>query len=314
MPICQNCGTGLPVGHKFCYECGRSVETEEAPIPGAYAGPPAAGHERPLGVPPEQPPAAPGAPGFLPPGPPPGWPPALQAGASGPQAATRRSEGVPLRALASLIDLFVAFVVFVIGLVIWMLAANEPDLGERLNRDPGGSLQLLVGLLMVLTWYVYAVILEATWGSTLGKRLVGHTVVMDDGRPCSWAGALVRNIFKFFTFTAGWPLLITLVSIIADSRHRRIGDMAARTFVVKRGAETASRDHVVGPPPGWGGPPPPGWGPPPPGWGPPPPGYGPPPTGWGPPPSGPATGSVPPSDLPEPPGGTPPAPPSEGTL
>jgi uncharacterized RDD family membrane protein YckC len=50
MPICEQCGTGLPVGHKFCYECGHRVGETRPPVyvdtPAAPAAPAPSGDAR----------------------------------------------------------------------------------------------------------------------------------------------------------------------------------------------------------------------------------------------------------------------------
>jgi len=136
MPICENCGTGIPVGHNFCYECGHAIGMTPAPA-GPESEPPFDGSPMPAG-PAEAPPAggpteapppthpqewppssappgwqSPPPPGGAAPpgwGPPPGWgaapmwaPPFRPASAGAPKA-----ENWGPRLLAALVDAVVA--------------------------------------------------------------------------------------------------------------------------------------------------------------------------------------------------------------
>ena len=61
---------------------------------------------------------------------------------------------------------------------------------------PLGSLPALIAAMLLGSWFVYAVLIEALWGRTLGKRLVGMEVVTVTGAPAGIAASLVRNLFK----------------------------------------------------------------------------------------------------------------------
>src|SRR5665647_2361171 len=76
-------------------------------------------------------------------------------------------------------------------------------------------------------------------GSTPGKRIFRLTVTMDDGtRPTSIA-VVVRNLIRI-------PEMYLLyapsaIACLASSKNKRLGDLAAKTVVVRRGA--APHDH-----------------------------------------------------------------------
>lgn len=87
----------------------------------------------------------------------------------------------------------------------------------------------------------YHVLLEGTTGQTPGKRLLDVAVVRDDGSPCTYRAAAIRTLFRFVdwvpvAYAAG------LVSMLIDDRHRRLGDRAAGTVVVR----TDDRGHESG--------------------------------------------------------------------
>ena len=111
-------------------------------------------------------------------------------------------------------------------------------------------------------------------GWTPGKLLTGIRTVQEDGRPPGFVKALVRWLLWI---ADGFPYFLPLVGFIVGLTtvgHRRVGDMVAKTFVVRSSA--AGSPIVV---PGLTAPPPPvgsagSWGAPPPdatgattGWG-----------------------------------------------
>ena len=115
------------------------------------------------------------------------------------------------------------------------------------------------------------VILQGLTGWTVGKLITGIRVVREDGRPPGLLKALVRWLLWVVD---GFPYFLPLVGFIVGLTtvgHRRVGDMVAKTFVVR--AAAAGSPIVV---PGLTAPPPIGGG-----WGAPPPAAGGPTTGWG---------------------------------
>ena len=90
--------------------------------------------------------------------------------------------------------------------------------------------------------------LEGGRGQTLGKWIVGIKVVGTDLRPCGFGRALIRNLLKcadgFFNFMVG-VLLVALTH-----NWQRVGDLAARTVVVRARGEAQSRETDRAPFPG----------------------------------------------------------------
>jgi uncharacterized RDD family membrane protein YckC len=96
------------------------------------------------------------------------------------------------------------------------------------------------------------VVLQGLTGWTIGKLLTGIRVVRDDGRPPGLLKALVRWLLWVLD---GFPYIVPLVGFITALTtvgHRRVGDMAAGTYVVRSSA--AGSPVVV---PGLTAPPPP---------------------------------------------------------
>jgi uncharacterized RDD family membrane protein YckC len=86
-------------------------------------------------------------------------------------------------------------------------------------------------LLFALEW-LYPVAFElAPWGATIGKRMFGLKVVMDNGLPVTPAASFARNLLRaadFLPFGYGFAIVTMLL------RHdfKRLGDLAAGTIVV----------------------------------------------------------------------------------
>jgi uncharacterized RDD family membrane protein YckC len=133
------------------------------------------------------------------------------------------------------------------------------------------------GLLFGLSFGVL-VVLQGFTGWTPGKLLTGIRTVQEDGSRPGFVKALLRWLLWI---ADGFPYFLPLVGFIVGlttTGHRRIGDMVAKTFVVRRdaaGSPIVVHGLTPSVPPGaapWGTPPPgSGWSPPPadpatPGW------------------------------------------------
>jgi uncharacterized RDD family membrane protein YckC len=133
------------------------------------------------------------------------------------------------RIVAVIIDTILIFLLsLVIFIPFWLL-------GGFFNFS--GSFGFLffgpITLLSWLLWLLYFTYFEATSGQTLGKQLMNIRVVdeitlqhLDFGR------SLVRNILRIIDWLP-FLYLIGFILIATNERKQRIGDMAARSIVVK---------------------------------------------------------------------------------
>ncbi|WP_299557750.1 RDD family protein [uncultured Mycolicibacterium sp.] len=141
---------------------------------------------------------------------------------------------LPVRAAAALVDLIAMFVGYVLGLVLWAVAAEDVD--------PALAAAILV-IFTVLVLVGYPVVFEtATRGRSLGKLALGLRVVSDDGGPERFRQALFRalaGVLELWMFTGAPAVICSLLS----GRGKRIGDYFAGTVVI---SERAAR---LGPPP-----------------------------------------------------------------
>lgn len=145
-----------------------------------------------------------------------------------------RVAGPVPRLFAAAVDLAVRLGVYVLLLV------PSSFLGE------GGIGLLLVGVFL-LEWF-YPVYFEVRHGgATPGKRRLGLLVLHRDGTPVGWMASIVRNLVRFADFLPA-AYGFGIASILADRDFRRLGDLAAGTVVVYRGAGLAGFRVPLGPP------------------------------------------------------------------
>ena len=141
MPICDNCGTGLPVGYEYCFKCGYPVRglpaaDQTSAAPGAAAQQPPPGFPPPAGFAPPGFGAAPGSPGF---GATPGSS-GMGGFASAPAAARAQVlAGWNVRLVASLIDYMLVSLVLGFGAFFWfasMWGGSQNVLSHLVGSGP----------------------------------------------------------------------------------------------------------------------------------------------------------------------------------
>ena len=102
---------------------------------------------------------------------------------------------------------------------------------------PGVWAGLGEAVFIVATFVIYVLyffLFEFFWdGRTPGKRLMGLRVIHVGGEPLSLSGAALRSVIRVVDLLPGG--LVGAVSIMATKRSQRVGDIAARTLVVRDG-------------------------------------------------------------------------------
>ena len=221
---CPRCGADLAPDAAFCASCGaRATGSAASPIAAVAGPPPAPGlayasMPPPTGMaPPQLPPVQ-----FAPPprngiGPAPFPPPAFAMG-----ALTFRYCGVVRRFFAALVDGLIFMV------ASWLIAGSAGGTtadGFDLNGTPA--------LLLSLVYLGYFVVLEGALGATIGKLVLGMKVVNKAGQAPGLGAALVRNLLRIVD---ALPLfyVVGMIAIAGSKTRQRVGDRAARTFVVRR--------------------------------------------------------------------------------
>jgi len=214
MKVCPKCGTEFPDEWKFCNQCASALAPKQPTAPAGIATPPTPGPPPPLAS------AAPVS--------------------TGPQPsampATPELGSLGARALAHLIDLVFLVLAFVlVGNVYGSLFGGLTESGFNLNGVPA---LVIIGLTLIV-FLLYLVGFEGVVGATPGKFILGVRVRGVAGKPCSFGQALVRNILRIVDGLAVY--LLGLIVALVTKRKQRVGDLAARTLVVREAHSMVKR-------------------------------------------------------------------------
>jgi uncharacterized RDD family membrane protein YckC/DNA-binding transcriptional ArsR family regulator len=124
------------------------------------------------------------------------------------------------RAYAFLVDFGLVLSVFTVASLI----------GNVFSLITGGEFRLDINvILFVLVFWVYSTLLEGFAGQSLGKKLLGLTVVRLDGKRMFYDHAAVRNFGKIFVIL---PFDLLAGRRLKDSRFIRYFDKFAGTTVI----------------------------------------------------------------------------------
>ncbi|QNI08944.1 RDD family protein [Mycobacterium kubicae] len=141
---------------------------------------------------------------------------------------------LPVRAVSALIDIFVMFIGYLLGLMLWAATLSQFD--EALTVAFLIIFTVLVVIGYPLGWET------ATRGRSVGKIVMGLRVVSDDGGPERFRQALFRALASTVEI---WMLFGSpaVICSILSPKAKRIGDIFAGTVVV------SERGPRLGPPP-----------------------------------------------------------------
>lgn len=88
--------------------------------------------------------------------------------------------------------------------------------------------------IFLIIFIVYFSTLEWLTGQTIGKKLVGIRVVSKDNHENpSFIAALVRTVLRYVDYIPYLFPLIGVFLILVTKKRQRLGDMAAKTYVVR---------------------------------------------------------------------------------
>ncbi|MFM9371543.1 RDD family protein [Streptomyces sp. Da 82-17] len=151
-----------------------------------------------------------------------------------------RAARLPSRALAVIIDLAVAFAVYVAVSVVLLAATASLD-------DAAVATMSVASFLLVLVGGPIAVE-TLSHGRSLGKLACGLRVVRDDGGPIRFRHALVRGAMGVVEILATFGVVAIIASLVS-ARGRRLGDVFAGTLVVRERVAAGRGSYVPAPPP-----------------------------------------------------------------
>ena len=153
--------------------------------------------------------------------------------------------GLTERILAYVIDGIVlgAYWLFLISIA----SLNDGQMVAEINTEEFAWAGILIILLPIM---LYHLIIEILWnGYSVGKWLMGIRVVKLDGTRPGISNYLLRWLLRLFeiTLTSGGVALIT---ILVNGKGQRLGDIAAKTCVIKVKRTTRLSDTVLEEPDG----------------------------------------------------------------
>lgn len=134
------------------------------------------------------------------------------------------TEVVGRRIAAQLLDILILALVFTLAGAL----LGNTEAGDTASARLRGT-NALVFFGIVLLYYFIS---EAASGQTLGKRMAGIKVVALDGREVGTRAAAIRTILRIID-SLPFLYLVGMVFVVTSKRRQRLGDMAARTLVVR---------------------------------------------------------------------------------
>ena len=121
----------------------------------------------------------------------------------------------------------------VFGVAYWLLAAAFGDVrteGEAANWV--SNLPVWASVAYGLFVLAYFVLLEGLLGQTLGKLATGINVVAEaTGQAPGIAAAAIRTLLRLIDGLFCYA--VAFVTVLVSVKRQRLGDMAARTLVVR---------------------------------------------------------------------------------
>lgn len=151
-----------------------------------------------------------------------------------------RPAKLPSRALAVLLDLVVAVIVYVVVLAVLVASTASLDEAARTALSIAAFLLVPVGGPIAVE--------TLSHGRSLGKLAFGLRVVRDDGGPIRFRHALVRGAIGVVEILMTFGVVACVASLVS-ARGRRLGDVFAGTLVVRERIPAGRAVFAPAPPP-----------------------------------------------------------------
>ena len=150
----------------------------------------------------------------------------------------RVCEGVGVRLVALAVDFVILSAVFLgIGLLVYLVLVGAGEFAVVGEEPPSWPLWIIFSAAAFLYFWIG----EARFTQTLGKRFFDLRVVRTDGGRVGYGAAFVRTLLRVVDWLpAAYLVGATLVWL--TPRRQRLGDLAARTVVVR--SRTMAADEI----------------------------------------------------------------------
>ncbi|MFC1897244.1 RDD family protein [Chloroflexota bacterium] len=87
-------------------------------------------------------------------------------------------------------------------------------------------------LIFLFVIFTYFILMEAFVGWTIGKKMLGMSVVDETGHKISLSKSLMRNLLRLINGLPAFNIL-GIILIVSSPRGQRFGDRIAKTIVTK---------------------------------------------------------------------------------
>jgi len=149
--------------------------------------------------------------------------------------------GVGRRFLALFVDLIFFSVLFWLFTQIFSVVHRGGcdlgcSIGSSVTINKTKTFYGLCGLSAQLYYFIiggYNILLEWSWGGTLGKLLFGMRVIKSTGEPLDFKSAIIRNFLRIVDLLP-FLYLVGAISIWTSKTKQRVGDKLAKTVVVSK--------------------------------------------------------------------------------
>ncbi len=141
--------------------------------------------------------------------------------------------GIGERLLAAFFDYLIKLVLLIVFIffLYWMIGEDK-------------TLTLVISIFFTILIIAYDLILETIFhGQSFGKKLRNIKVVKIDGSEPSFYSYFIRWLFSLVDVTLSSGA-VAIISISVSKNHQRIGDIAAKTTVIKL-SQTESIDRTI---------------------------------------------------------------------
>ena len=134
------------------------------------------------------------------------------------------------RAVATIIDHIIVYAIAAIISLPFGFQAFAMDYAGVINPLALAGTMMTMMAVGAVVFILYFTYMEGSTGQTLGKRLLGIKVIKEKGK-MTYADAFIRTILRIIDGILVYVL--GLIVILVSQKKQRIGDMAAKTLVVK---------------------------------------------------------------------------------
>jgi uncharacterized RDD family membrane protein YckC len=130
------------------------------------------------------------------------------------------------RVLATIVDGVVLALIFTLFSAVFGTTTAE-------GGEVGASVSGVAALVMFVLAFAYYILMEGYLGQTVGKMLLGIKVVREDtGEAPGIKAASIRTVLRIVDGLFSY--LVAFIAVLASQKNQRLGDMAARTLVVRK--------------------------------------------------------------------------------